>query len=171
MSYEMVIYLIGFNKWKYYYKIFTLINSISLWICLVSDILAANHFALLQFVCCRVAVSSTRSWWSLLERRRRGAGLSHQVRCILVYPTIWETVRAESNNPANGSINRPILIVNDLFLCSFWLCTFTLAVAEGAAMLLPVSIASNEVLLLYPNSYYVKWLNSSLIQGKSASMK
>lgn len=33
-------------------------------------------------------------------------------------------------------------------------------------MLLPVSIASNEVLLLYPNSYYVKWLNSSLIQGK-----
>jgi len=49
---------------------------------------------------------------------------------------------------------------------SFWLCTFTLAVAEGAAMLLPVSIASNEVLLLYPNSYYVKWLNSSLIQGK-----
>jgi len=42
-------------------------------------------------------------------------------------------------------------------------------VAEGAAMLLPVSIASNEVLLLYPNSYYVKWLNSSLIQGKKAN--
>lgn len=36
-------------------------------------------------------------------------------------------------------------------------------------MLLPVSIASNEVLLLYPNSYYVKWLNSSLIQGKRIS--
>ncbi|KAL7723211.1 hypothetical protein ACLKA6_019142 [Drosophila palustris] len=53
-----------------------------------------------------------------------------------------------------------------VYRISFWLCTFTLAVAEGAAMLLPVSIASNEVLLLYPNSYYVKWLNSSLIQGK-----
>ncbi|XP_016981963.1 protein Lilipod [Drosophila rhopaloa] len=52
-----------------------------------------------------------------------------------------------------------------VYRISFWLCTFTLAVAEGAAMLLPVSIASNEVLLLYPNSYYVKWLNSSLIQG------
>ncbi|XP_034115728.1 protein Lilipod [Drosophila sulfurigaster albostrigata] len=52
-----------------------------------------------------------------------------------------------------------------IYRISFWLCTFTLAVAEGAAMLLPVSIASNEVLLLYPNSYYVKWLNSSLIQG------
>ncbi|XP_030369700.1 protein Lilipod [Scaptodrosophila lebanonensis] len=52
-----------------------------------------------------------------------------------------------------------------VYRISFWLCTFTLAVAGGAAMLLPVSIASNEVLLLYPNSYYVKWLNSSLIQG------
>lgn len=41
-----------------------------------------------------------------------------------------------------------------------------MAIAVGAALLLPVSIASNEVLLLYPNSYYVKWLNSSLIQGK-----
>uniref|UniRef100_A0A182WWC1 Uncharacterized protein n=1 Tax=Anopheles quadriannulatus TaxID=34691 RepID=A0A182WWC1_ANOQN len=46
-----------------------------------------------------------------------------------------------------------------------WLCTFSLAVAVGAALLLPISIASNEVLILYPNSYYVKWLNSSLIQG------
>lgn len=46
-----------------------------------------------------------------------------------------------------------------------WLCTFSLAVAVGASLLLPVSIASNEVLLMYPNSYYVKWLNSSLIQG------
>lgn len=52
------------------------------------------------------------------------------------------------------------------FRCSLWMCTFSLAVAIGAALLLPVSIASNEVLLLYPNSYYVKWLNSSLIQGK-----
>ena len=48
---------------------------------------------------------------------------------------------------------------------SLWLCTFSLAVAVGAALLLPISIASNEVLILYPNSYYVKWLNSSLIQG------
>lgn len=53
-----------------------------------------------------------------------------------------------------------------IFLYSSWLCTFSMAVAVGAALLLPVSIASNEVLLLYPNSYYVKWLNSSLIQGK-----
>lgn len=49
---------------------------------------------------------------------------------------------------------------------SLWLCTFSLAVAIGAVLLLPISIASNEVLLLYPHSYYVKWLNSSLIQGE-----
>jgi len=35
----------------------------------------------------------------------------------------------------------------------------------GAALLLPISIASNEVLSLYPSSYYVQWLNHSLIHG------
>jgi hypothetical protein len=48
---------------------------------------------------------------------------------------------------------------------SLWLCTFSLAVSVGSALLLPISILSNEILLYYPNSYYVKWLNSSLIQG------
>ncbi|KAG4072779.1 hypothetical protein HA402_005256 [Bradysia odoriphaga] len=52
-----------------------------------------------------------------------------------------------------------------VYRISLWLCTLSLAVAVGAALLLPFSIASNEVLLLYPNSYYVKWLNSSLVQG------
>ncbi|KAL5009965.1 hypothetical protein ScPMuIL_012270 [Solemya velum] len=52
-----------------------------------------------------------------------------------------------------------------VYRISLWLCTFTLAVSAGAVLLLPLSIISNEVLLLYPNSYYVKWLNSSLIHG------
>ncbi|XP_011313729.1 protein LMBR1L [Fopius arisanus] len=52
-----------------------------------------------------------------------------------------------------------------VYRISLWLCTVALAVSAGATLLLPVSIASNEVLILYPNSYYVKWLNSSLIQG------
>ncbi|XP_055708332.1 protein Lilipod isoform X2 [Phlebotomus papatasi] len=52
-----------------------------------------------------------------------------------------------------------------VYRISLWMCTFALAIAIGAALLLPLSIASNEVLILYPNSYYVKWLNSSLIQG------
>ncbi|XP_041970408.1 protein Lilipod [Aricia agestis] len=52
-----------------------------------------------------------------------------------------------------------------VYRISLWLCTIALAVSLGSALLLPVSIVSNEVLILYPNSYYVKWLNSSLIQG------
>ncbi|GFX46457.1 protein Lilipod [Trichonephila clavipes] len=44
------------------------------------------------------------------------------------------------------------------------MCTFALGVSIGAALLLPMSIISNEVLLAYPNSYYVQWLNTSLIQ-------
>ena len=35
----------------------------------------------------------------------------------------------------------------------------------GATLLLPISVISNEVLLLYPNTYYVQWLNGMLIQG------
>ncbi|KAH9369096.1 hypothetical protein HPB48_016739 [Haemaphysalis longicornis] len=46
------------------------------------------------------------------------------------------------------------------------MCCFSLAVSLGAALLLPVSIISNEVLLLYPSSFYIQWLNSSLIHGK-----
>lgn len=57
----------------------------------------------------------------------------------------------------------PIDFASSIF--SLWLCTFSLAVAICAALLLPISIASNEVLLLYPLSYYVKWLNSSLVHG------
>ncbi|KAK2502623.1 hypothetical protein MC885_009482, partial [Smutsia gigantea] len=45
------------------------------------------------------------------------------------------------------------------------LCTFTLAVALGAVLLLPFSILSNEVLLLLPRNYYIQWLNGSLIHG------
>lgn len=46
-----------------------------------------------------------------------------------------------------------------------WLCTFTLSVAVGAVLLLPISILSNEVLLTFPHNYYMQWLNGSLIHG------
>ncbi|XP_058794985.1 protein Lilipod isoform X2 [Phymastichus coffea] len=52
-----------------------------------------------------------------------------------------------------------------VYRISLRLCASALAVSIGATLLLPVSTVSNEVLILYPNSYYVKWLNSSLIQG------
>uniref|UniRef100_A0A672UL91 Limb development membrane protein 1 like n=1 Tax=Strigops habroptila TaxID=2489341 RepID=A0A672UL91_STRHB len=45
------------------------------------------------------------------------------------------------------------------------LCTFTLAVALGAVLLLPFSIISNEVLLSFPHNYYIQWLNGSLVHG------
>uniref|UniRef100_A0A7N8YBZ3 Limb development membrane protein 1-like n=1 Tax=Mastacembelus armatus TaxID=205130 RepID=A0A7N8YBZ3_9TELE len=48
---------------------------------------------------------------------------------------------------------------------ALWLCTFTLSVAVCAVLLLPISILSNEVLLTFPHSYYMQWLNGSLIHG------
>ncbi|CAB0037681.1 unnamed protein product [Trichogramma brassicae] len=52
-----------------------------------------------------------------------------------------------------------------VYRISLWLCATALAISIGATLLLPVSIASNEFLLLYPDSCNVEWLNSSLIQG------
>lgn len=52
-----------------------------------------------------------------------------------------------------------------VYRISTWLCTFSLAVSLGSLLLLPISIISNEVLVNYPDCYYIKWLNSSLIQG------
>ncbi|XP_067385980.1 protein LMBR1L isoform X2 [Emydura macquarii macquarii] len=48
---------------------------------------------------------------------------------------------------------------------ALWMCTFTLAVSLGAVLLLPFSILSNEVLLLFPQNYYIQWLNGSLVHG------
>nr|XP_046251823.1 limb region 1 homolog-like protein isoform X1 [Scatophagus argus] len=48
---------------------------------------------------------------------------------------------------------------------ALWLCTFALSVAVCAVLLLPISILSNEVLLMFPQSYYMQWLNGSLIHG------
>ncbi|TRY73725.1 hypothetical protein TCAL_05840 [Tigriopus californicus] len=52
-----------------------------------------------------------------------------------------------------------------VYKVSFCFCVFSLAVSVGAALLLPISTISNEILLHYPKSWYIKWLNSSLIQG------
>jgi len=48
---------------------------------------------------------------------------------------------------------------------SIWLCTFTLATCFGAVLLLPMSIIANEIIRLTPQSFYWKWLNSSLLYG------
>ncbi|KAI5727767.1 hypothetical protein M8J77_006659 [Diaphorina citri] len=52
-----------------------------------------------------------------------------------------------------------------VYTVSVCLCSVSLSVSLGAALLLPFSIASNEVLNLYPHSFYIQWLNHSLVQG------
>lgn len=52
------------------------------------------------------------------------------------------------------------------FVARLWICTFTLAVSGGAVLLLPISIVANELLVMSPKSYYLKWVNSSLIHGQ-----
>uniref|UniRef100_A0A3Q3CSW9 Limb development membrane protein 1 n=2 Tax=Haplochromini TaxID=319058 RepID=A0A3Q3CSW9_HAPBU len=51
------------------------------------------------------------------------------------------------------------------YIYRLYLCTFTLAVSGGAVSLLPFSIISNEILLSFPQNYYIQWLNGSLIHG------
>ncbi|KAJ8397058.1 hypothetical protein AAFF_G00011120 [Aldrovandia affinis] len=60
-----------------------------------------------------------------------------------------------SDDREDATVNRIVL----------WLCTFTLSMSVGAVLLLPLSILSNEVLLSFPHSYYMQWLNGSLIHG------
>jgi len=52
-----------------------------------------------------------------------------------------------------------------VYKISFAICTFSLAVSAGSVLLLPISSISNEVLHRYPKSWYIKWLNASLIYG------
>lgn len=48
---------------------------------------------------------------------------------------------------------------------SLWVCTFSLTISIGAAMLLPFSIVSSEIIYVYPNNYYFQWLNWQLIHS------
>lgn len=51
-----------------------------------------------------------------------------------------------------------------VYRVSSWMCTFSLAISIGAALLLPFSVFTNEVLIIYPDNYYMQWLNDSLVQ-------
>ncbi|XP_053323690.1 limb region 1 protein homolog [Spea bombifrons] len=63
--------------------------------------------------------------------------------------------KADEQEDEDATVNR----------VSLFLCTFTLAVSAGAVLLLPFSIVSNEILMSFPKSYYIQWLNDSLIHG------
>ncbi|KAH8877869.1 Protein LMBR1L [Schistosoma japonicum] len=44
------------------------------------------------------------------------------------------------------------------------ICTFTLTIGLTSYSLLPFTIITNEILIIFPQSYYVQWLNRELIQ-------
>ena len=50
-----------------------------------------------------------------------------------------------------------------VYRISSWMCTFSLAISIGAALLLPFSILTNEILIIYPDNYYMQWLNDGLV--------
>jgi len=52
-----------------------------------------------------------------------------------------------------------------VYQISFGICAFSMAVSAGSVLLLPISSISNEILHHYPSSWYIQWLNASLIHG------
>ncbi len=48
---------------------------------------------------------------------------------------------------------------------SFLLCTISFTIALASLFLLPGTIVSIEILLLYPHNYYLQWLNEDFIFG------
>ncbi|KAI1702262.1 LMBR1-like membrane protein domain-containing protein [Ditylenchus destructor] len=52
-----------------------------------------------------------------------------------------------------------------VYRVSVWMCSCALAVSIGAVTLVPFSVLGSEVLHLYPDNYYLKWLNWSLIHS------
>ncbi|KAL3102044.1 hypothetical protein niasHS_003453 [Heterodera schachtii] len=53
------------------------------------------------------------------------------------------------------------------YFCIFrvWICCCSLSVSIGAVTLLPFSVLGSEVLERYPDNFYLKWLNASLINS------
>lgn len=52
-----------------------------------------------------------------------------------------------------------------VYRISLWICTLSMAVSVAAVLLIPFSICSNEILLQYPQNYYIQWLNDSLVHS------
>ncbi|XP_012684843.2 limb region 1 homolog-like protein [Clupea harengus] len=75
--------------------------------------------------------------------------------CYLIVTHYRKNAEFSTDDDEDATVNKIAL----------WLCTFSLSVSVGAVLLLPIAILSNEVLLTFPQSYYVQWLNGSLIHG------
>ncbi|XP_023392503.1 limb region 1 protein homolog [Pteropus vampyrus] len=97
------------------------------------------------------------------EERETGSGGSAHI-CFLLFAVLYVVSyfiitrykrKSDEQEDEDAIVNR----------ISLSLSTFTLAVSAGAVLLLPFSIISNEVLLSFPQNYYIQWLNGSLIHG------
>ncbi|XP_034821237.1 limb region 1 protein homolog isoform X7 [Pan paniscus] len=74
--------------------------------------------------------------------------------------------KSDEQEDEDAIVNRiSSLVMATLLSSRLFLSTFTLAVSAGAVLLLPFSIISNEILLSFPQNYYIQWLNGSLIHG------
>ncbi|ERE67013.1 limb region 1 protein [Cricetulus griseus] len=105
---------------------------------------------------------SKRPEWTVLKRRHTN-GQQEYVFFFLPFSTLFPTSSLQDTreNQANEQEDEDA-VVNRI---SLFLSTFTLAVSAGAVLLLPFSIISNEILLAFPQNYYIQWLNGSLIHG------
>ena len=63
-----------------------------------------------------------------------------------------------------GARNEDPYVNGVMLYFRFWLCTFTLTVSLGAVLLLPMSILSNEIMIMYPEQLLhqvAEWLTNS----------
>ncbi|XP_031471813.1 limb region 1 protein homolog isoform X2 [Phasianus colchicus] len=102
---------------------------------------------------------------SLFDQHARASIVIHKCQiCFLLFAVLYIVSyfiitrykrKADEQEDEDAIVNR----------ISLFLSTFTLAVSAGAVLLLPFSIISNEILLSFPQNYYIQWLNGSLIHG------
>ncbi|VDO97785.1 unnamed protein product [Soboliphyme baturini] len=52
-----------------------------------------------------------------------------------------------------------------VFRVANYICNLSMTVSIASVLLVPFSIFSNEFLLIYPHSFYMQWLNESLIRS------
>uniref|UniRef100_A0A183BPM6 Protein LMBR1L n=1 Tax=Globodera pallida TaxID=36090 RepID=A0A183BPM6_GLOPA len=75
--------------------------------------------------------------------------------------TIIQYVKMRSDNDELYAGDEDFFV----FRVSVWICCCSLSVSIGAVTLLPFSVLGSEVLERYPDNYYLKWLNASLINS------
>ncbi|EUB64286.1 Limb region 1 protein [Echinococcus granulosus] len=61
---------------------------------------------------------------------------------------------------------EPYLSKDDMYVHSFvmGICTATMTLSVVMFFMLPLSILANEVLILFPNCYYVQWISAGLLR-------